>query len=133
MRVRCDLASVTAILAAVSLAGCAQSEKTPSSGNASQQVASHEITVEATDTACTLSTTQGSTGSHTFVITNAGTKVTGFYVYGEGQKVLAEVENISPGVQRKLDIRFDKPGTYQTACKPGMVGDGIRGDFVVKG
>jgi iron uptake system component EfeO len=26
-----------------------------------------------------------------------------------------------------------EPGTYQTACKPGMVGDGIRSDFKVTG
>ena len=64
-------------------------------------------------------------------ITNAGTKVTEFYVYGSGQRVLAEAENISPGLQRRLEVRFDEPGTYQTACKPGMAGDGIRGDFVV--
>ena len=33
----------------------------------------------------------------TFVITNNGTKVTEFYVYGEGERVMGEVENISPG------------------------------------
>ena len=47
-------------------------------------------------------------------------------------KVVAEAENIPPGLQRRLDVRLDGPGTYQTACKPGMAGDGIRGDFVVK-
>lgn len=120
--------AATVILAAISLAGCAKSEKVPANGNAAP-----EITVEATDTGCALSATQAPTGSHTFVITNAGTKVTEFYVYGEGQKVLAEAENISPGLQRRLDVRFDQPGTYQTACKPGMAGDGIRADFTVKG
>ena len=62
----------------------------------------------------------------TFVITNNGTKVTEFYVYGEGERVMGEVENISPGLQRKLIVQLAEPGTYQTACKPGMVGDGIR-------
>ena len=30
-------------------------------------------------------------------------------------------------------MQLTEPGTYQTACKPGMVGDGIRGDFKVTG
>ena len=46
---------------------------------------------------------------------------------------MGEVENISPGLQRKLIVQLSEPGTYQTACKPGMVGDGIRGDFKVTG
>ena len=46
---------------------------------------------------------------------------------------MGEVENISPGLQRKLIVQLGEPGTYQTACKPGMVGDGIRGDFKVTG
>ena len=76
---------------------------------------------------------KATTGANTFVITNNGTKVTEFYVYGEGERVMGEVENISPGLQRKLIVQLAEPGTYQTACKPGMVGDGIRGDFKVTG
>ena len=44
----------------------------------------------------------------------------------------AKVENISPGLQRTLDLKLDEPGSYRVACKPGMVGDGIRADFTVK-
>ena len=118
-----------ALLTALALAGCAQSEKTPA---AASGTTAPDITVQASDTGCALSATQAKTGPHTFVITNAGTKVTEFYVYGPGQRVLAEAENISPGLQRTLEVRFDEPGTYQTACKPGMAGDGIRGDFLVQ-
>ena len=32
-----------------------------------------------------------------------------------------------------LHVELSEPGTYQTACKPGMVGDGIRADFTVTG
>ena len=92
-----------------------------------------EVTVDATDTDCKLSATEAGTGPTTFVITNNGTKVTEFYVYGEGGRVLGEVENVSPGLQRRLVVQLGEPGTYQTACKPGMVGDGIRADFTVKG
>ncbi|TGD87302.1 iron uptake system protein EfeO [Mycolicibacterium sp. CH28] len=122
-------AVVAAILAGVSLAGCTAKEtKSADSGTKAA-----EIAVDASDSDCKLSGTQASTGPSTFVITNNGTKVTEFYVYGEGERVMGEVENISPGLQRKLVVQLAEPGTYQTACKPGMIGDGIRGNFVVTG
>ena len=121
-------AAATAILAAVALAGCAPATKPASTGRPTP-----EITVDASDTGCALSTTKAAAGSYTFVVTNTGTKVTEFYVYGDGERVIGEAENISPGLQRRLDVRFEGPGTYQTACKPGMAGDGIRGDFTVTG
>ena len=67
------------------------------------------------------------------MITNNGSKVTEFYVYDEGERVMGEVENISPGLERKLIVQLTQPGTYTTACKPGMIGDGIRGDYSVTG
>ncbi|MDT5008660.1 MAG: iron uptake system component EfeO, partial [Mycobacterium sp.] len=73
------------------------------------------------------------TGTSTFAITNSGTKVTEFYVYGEGDRVMGEVENIAPNLTRKLIVNLSDPGKYQIACKPGMVGDGIRKDFNVAG
>lgn len=123
-------AAIAAILAGVSLTSCTAKETAATNdGKASPT----EITVDASDSACALSGTQAPTGPSTFVITNNGTKVTEFYVYGEGNQVMGEVENISPGLQRKLVVQLAEPGTYQTACKPGMVGDGIRTDFTVTG
>jgi iron uptake system component EfeO len=122
------MAAVAALLAGVSLTSCTAEESTDSGA-----AGSAEITVTASDTACELSDTEANTGSNTFVITNNGNKVTEFYVYGEGERVMGEVENISPGLQRKLVVQLTNPGRYQTACKPGMVGDGIRGDFTVTG
>lgn len=127
---RTGVAVVAAVLAGVPLAGCAEKDKSDSS---SASGAATEITVNATDTACEVSKTETSTGTTTFVITNNGTKVTEFYVYGEGERVMGEVENISPGLQRKLVVNLNQAGKYQTACKPGMVGNGIRGDFTVTG
>lgn len=112
------------------MAACTAKET--KSADSSTKAAS-EITVDASDTACKLSGTQAATGPSTFVITNNGTKVTEFYVYSEGERVMGEVENISPGLQRKLIVQLSEPGKYQTACKPGMIGDGIRGDFTVTG
>ncbi len=131
MKLHSTLAIATAALAGLALTSCqAKEEAKPADPGKS---APSEITVTASDSACELSGTEGATGANTFVITNNGTKVTEFYVYGEGERVMGEVENISPGLQRKLIVQLGEAGTYQTACKPGMVGDGIRGDFKVTG
>ena len=128
--IKTGTAALAAILAGVSMAGCTAKESKSADTSAASPAG---VTVDAGDTACSLSSTEAGTGTTTFVITNNGTKVTEFYVYGQGDRVLGEVENISPGLQRKLVVQFSEPGTYKTACKPGMVGDGIRADFTVKG
>jgi iron uptake system component EfeO len=125
---KAGMAAVAALLAGISLTSCSAKDNKDSGTKGPA-----EITVKASDTACELSGTEAKTGPSTFVITNNGTKVTEFYVYGEGERVMGEVENISPGLQRKLVVQLTDPGKYQTACKPGMVGDGIRGDFTVTG
>ncbi|MFC4605514.1 iron uptake system protein EfeO [Rhodococcus kronopolitis] len=91
------------------------------------------VTVTATDTACEISADSAETGNTTFEITNNGSKVTEFYVYGEGDRVMGEVENVGPGLTRKLIVNLASAGTFHTACKPGMVGEGIRAEFTVTG
>jgi len=108
-------------------AGCGGSEST---GTSSGKGA---ITVEATDTECKVSRTQAPAGAVEFTVTNKGSKVNEFYIYGEGGRVMGEVENITPGLSRSFTVELTEPGTYQTACKPGMEGDGIRADFTVTG
>ncbi|MEU4470195.1 iron uptake system protein EfeO [Micromonospora sp. NPDC023888] len=90
------------------------------------------IAVKATDTACEVGTTDLGAGTATFKITNSGAKVTEFYVYADGDRVMGEVENIAPGLSRELHVELPA-GTYQTACKPGMSGKGIRGALKVSG
>ncbi|MFY2791427.1 iron uptake system protein EfeO [Rhodococcus sp. MALMAid1271] len=99
----------------------------------SVDAAAGDITVTSTDSSCEVSASEATTGNSTFQITNNGSKVTEFYVYGEGDRVMGEVENIGPGLTRQLIVALPDPGTYTTACKAGMVGDGIRADFVVTG
>jgi iron uptake system component EfeO len=123
------IAAVATLLAGLSLAACTAKE--PAKTDDGKSAA--DIKVAASDTACELSGTEAATGPSTFVITNSGTKVQEFYVYGEGERVMGEVENISPGLERKLVVQLSEPGTYQTACKPGMIGDGLRGEFKVTG
>ncbi len=132
---RAGVAAAAALVTGMSLVGCqAKEAQTPAGGASTSGAAGPaEITVAASDTACELSGTTATTGPSTFTITNNGTKVTEFYVYGEGDRVMGEVENISPGLDRKLVVQLTEPGTYHTACKPGMIGDGLRGDFTVTG
>jgi iron uptake system component EfeO len=90
------------------------------------------IQVQASDTECKVGRTEVPAGVAVFTVTNQGSKVTEFYVYAAGDRVMGEIENIGPGLSR--DFRVELPaGTYETACKPGMSGKGIRGAFKVTG
>jgi iron uptake system component EfeO len=90
------------------------------------------IAVTANDDSCDVGTTETKAGTVTFKVKNDGSKVTEFYVYAEGDRVMGEVENIAPGLSRELTVELTAD-EYQTACKPGMIGEGIRGDFTVTG
>ena len=115
--------------AGLALTGCGGSSSPSGSGSAS----GGPITVNATDTECQVSTATAPAGTITFKVTNTGTKINEFYVYAEGDRIVGEVENITPGISRDFHVEVTEPGTYQTACKPGMVGDGIRATFTVTG
>ena len=89
------------------------------------------VAVSSTNDACTLSSAQAAAGAVTFAVTNDGDDVTEFYVFAsDGATVVSELEDIGPGVTRELVVTLEA-GDYVTACKPGMVGDGIQSAFVV--
>ncbi len=120
-----SLATLGAVVLTIfSLSACA--EDTPSGSS------DKNIDVEATDSACEVSATKLDAGPLTFKVTNEGSKVTEFYVYAEGDRIMGEVENIGPGLSRNLVVDLPK-GTYEGACKPGMAGDGIRQTLTVTG
>lgn len=119
------LTAVPLALLALGLAGCADQ------GGDTAAPAGPVITVTATDTECRVSADTAPAGTVTFRITNEGTKVNEFYVYAAGDRVVGEVENLTPGITRELKAELTEPGTYETACKPGMAGNGIRDGFTV--
>jgi len=129
MRLRA-LALVVALPAALALSACSD-EGEVSDGGGAAAGADTTVTVSATDEACELSGTTAAPGSVAFVVTNTGTKVNEFYLY-DGDDVVGEVENIGPGLTRTLTVTDLEAGTYTSACKPGMTGDGIRADFTVQ-
>ncbi|MET3962581.1 iron uptake system component EfeO [Marmoricola sp. OAE513] len=107
------------------LAACSITEDNePKSG-------SNAISVTSTDDTCRVSAAKAESGTVSFKVKNAGDKVTEFYLLGEdGLRIVGEVENIGPGLSRDLMLTAT-PGKYFTACKPGMIGEGIRADFTV--
>ncbi len=115
------------------LAACSQSGTQGSASGTTRAQAGGPIQVTQADTTCTLSAVTAPAGTITFQVRNTGTKVNEFYVYGPGDRIVGEVENISPGLSRELKVEITEPGTFQTACKPGMVGDGIRAVFTITG
>jgi iron uptake system component EfeO len=124
------LASTCAVFAMPLLAGCTDNTTTDSPGPTAS-ANPRALIVQATDAECKLSATSAPSGTLTFAVTNGGQKVTEFYLYGEdGKRIIGEVENVGPGITRELVLKVE-PGSYITACKPGMAGDGIRAPFSV--
>src|SRR6266536_4313727 len=117
---------IGAVLGLATLTACAE-DKSAATGDGTGPV-----TVKTTDSACDLSRRDVKSGTSTFSVTNNGSKITEFYVYAEGDRVMGEVENIGPGLKRELIVELPA-GKYQAVCKPGMVGNGIRGDLTVTG
>lgn len=88
------------------------------------------VSVTNSDTACDVAPTTAKAGTIVFAVQNTGTKPTEFYLLGTDDSVVGEVEDIGPGVARDLVLDV-QAGSYVTSCKPGMTGDGIRGQFTV--
>jgi iron uptake system component EfeO len=110
-------------VAALLLAACTE--------NVASDAAAPGITVASGDESCELDSTQAPSGNLVFSVENVGAQVTEFYLIGsDGLRVVAEVENVGPGITRELVVRV-APGEYFTVCKPGMTGAGIRAAFTV--
>ncbi|TFD04532.1 MULTISPECIES: iron uptake system protein EfeO [unclassified Cryobacterium] len=83
------------------------------------------LTVDSSATDCAVSANEAPAGSIRFSVTNSGDQVTEFYLLAEdGLRIVGEAENIGPGLSRDLVVQLDA-GSYFTACKPGMTGDGV--------
>jgi uncharacterized cupredoxin-like copper-binding protein len=90
------------------------------------------VAVTSTDKGCVPARTRLDAGELTFEVTNKGKQTTELYVFGEGDKVIGEVENVGPGTSRRLTVDLTA-GDYQLGCKPGQKGKGIRTSITVVG
>jgi iron uptake system component EfeO len=83
------------------------------------------LTVDSSGSACSVSAGEAPSGTLVFEVSNSGDEVTEFYLLADdGLRIVGEVENIGPGIQRNLVV-VAKPGDYFTVCKPGMIGAGV--------
>jgi iron uptake system component EfeO len=123
---RRPLTGLAALAVVAAGSACTSTEDTDSGGGGGP------IAVTASDESCELSDTDLDAGLHTFEVTNDGSQVTEFYVYAEGDRIMQEVENIGPGLTSELRVELPA-GDYEGACKPGMIGDGIRTPISVTG
>ncbi|APE21245.1 MULTISPECIES: iron uptake system protein EfeO [Streptomyces] len=83
------------------------------------------VTVVAKDDSCEVSKKEFPAGHVNLAVENRGSKVTEVYVLYPDDRIVTERENIGPGTKASLTAEI-KAGDYEIACKPGMVGDGIR-------
>ncbi|PKH44304.1 iron uptake system component EfeO [Nocardioides alpinus] len=122
------LCGATALVATLGACGTESTAPSDTSGDAGDVQA---LTVDSSADACTLSAAEAPAGTLTFDVTNSGDQVTEFYLLDEdGLRIVAEVENIGPSITRALTVNAPA-GSYVTACKPGMTGEGIRGELTV--
>ena len=124
MRTRTLALLVPILVATPLLASCTENVKSDTSDPRS-------IRVVSSDDTCEVSRVEAPAGTLTFDVTNAGDRVTEFYLLAEdGLRIIGEVENIGANLDSRLTVAVPE-GKYLTACKPGMKGDGIRADFAV--
>jgi uncharacterized cupredoxin-like copper-binding protein len=90
------------------------------------------VGIVATDSECRVAQTDFTSGTQSFKVDNQGDKVTEVYVYGDGDKVITEKENIGPGTSATFSADLTA-GKYEIACKPGQTGKGIRQEITVSG
>ncbi|WP_026240182.1 iron uptake system protein EfeO [Parafrankia discariae] len=120
------------VVVAATLAAACSSDNSTDSGSSGAGGGGGPIAVNAGDKNCEVASVELPAGRHTFEVTNSASQVTEVYVYADGDRIMGEVENIGPSTKRNLIV--DLPaGKYQVACKPGMVGDGIRTALTVTG
>lgn len=121
------LASLAALAVMPALAACSDEASSDPEGGGDTST----LTVASTEDACDVSATTAAAGTVSFEVSNTGTEVTEFYLLAEdGLRVVGEVENIAPNLTKTLTVTVPE-GDYVTACKPGMVGEGIRAGFQV--
>ncbi|MEW2082976.1 iron uptake system protein EfeO [Streptomyces sp. NPDC005283] len=123
--VRLSVVTAAATVAALTaVTGCA--EKSDAKGG------DGAVQVTAKDDSCEVSKKEFPAGHVQLDIENKGSKVTEVYLLFPDDRIVSELENIGPGLKRKLTAEV-KAGPYEIACKPGMKGEGIRQTVTVTG
>lgn len=131
---RLHMLAFSAVLATAVFAGCSSDDdSTPAataspSTTATATASAQTVVITLTDAGCDPKDLTLKAGPVTFKVTNGGSgAVTEFEILGESDKVLGEIENITPGIEREFSMTLE-PGSFVTYC-PG--GDTERGALTV--
>ena len=116
------LSALTAVAVVVPLAACSGGD----------EAGSGEITVTATEAECTPSATDLDAGVTHFRVTNKGKQSTELYVLRPDGSIVAERENIAPGIVAQVTAELTA-GDYTLRCRANDSSDGVTTAFKVKG
>jgi iron uptake system component EfeO len=111
--------SLAGFIAGVALLGsaCGSDDKASSdTGAAGSTVRTIEVTL--TDGGCDPSEISALAGATTFHVTNSDSAAVSEFEVLDGTKILGEVENVTPGLDRSFSITL-KAGSYGTKCTGG--------------
>ncbi len=111
--------SVLVATAALAIAACSSSDAqtTP-------------VSVTSAQNSCDVAPPSAPAGTVVFAVQNSGSEATDFYLYGQADRIVGELEDLGPGEARDLVVEVPS-GQYTTACIPGAGGEGIRAPFTV--
>ena len=124
--------AAAALLTVGTMAGCGSSKSTSTPDASASSAGTGPVAINAGEKSCDVAQTTLTAGRHRFEVTNTASQVTEVYVYAAGDRIVGEVENVGPSTKRTLIVDLTA-GSYQVACKPGMVGNGIRTALSISG
>ena len=117
-RVRATVAGVAVVAApVVLLAGTLGGSKETSAAVASGG-GGRTVNVAITDEGCAPATLKLASGAATFVVTNKGSSKVTEYEVVQGDRALAEVENVTDGLTKRFSLTL-QPGRYELRCTGG--------------
>ena len=109
---------IAGLAGACSSGGAASTQAGGSAGVAGPIPSVRQVHVSISDAGCAPQQLQLSAGPATFVVTNSGSANVLEYEINQSDRVLGEVENVIPGIDRTFTLNL-KPGTYQLSCPGG--------------
>ena len=109
---------IAGLAAGCSSGGAAPTQAGGSGGAVVPLPSVRQVHVSISDAGCSPQQLQLSAGPTTFVVTNRGSANVLEYEINQSDRVLGEVENVIPGIDRTFTLNL-KPGTYQLSCPGG--------------
>jgi len=104
---------IAAFVVSLAVAGCSSDDD-----EGTAKVDGPTINVTLSDAGCEPRAITAAAGPTNFLVTNKGSSAVTEFEILQGGKILGEVENVIPGVDRNLGLTL-KAGSYTTKCPGG--------------